>query len=169
MIATAAQAMATFEHTDAAFAPDAPALAAAEPVLALIGPPRRRLRAATRQDHASDTPSRRGLFVGRRAEPTITSGQIRGTTEDRPMAIQRRCPQGDVGGPRRMDLVGGHDLMFRFLNGDQRAKLVGFRDLALANRRGVRLEDAQHFVGRVRVAAPDPRPRLVDDTLYERP
>src|SRR5258707_7425001 len=64
MVATAAQAMATFEHTDAAFAPDAPALAAAEPVLALIGPPRRRLRAATRQDHASDTPSRGSLFVG---------------------------------------------------------------------------------------------------------
>src|SRR3989442_2186467 len=55
MVATAAQAMATFEHTDAAFAPDAPALAAAEPVLALIGTPRGRLGAATRQDHASDT------------------------------------------------------------------------------------------------------------------
>src|SRR5260370_40653841 len=48
MIATAAQAMATFEHTDAAFAPDAPALAAAEPGLAVIGPPRRRLSDATR-------------------------------------------------------------------------------------------------------------------------
>jgi hypothetical protein len=135
-------------------------LAATEPVLALIGPPRRRLRAATRQDHASDTPSRGGLFVGRRAEPAITSGQIRCTTEDRLMLIQRRCLQGDVGGPRRMDLVGGHDLMFGFLNGHQVSELVRFRDLALANRRGVQFEDTQDFVGDMNIAAQKARPSL---------
>src|ERR1700680_112090 len=99
MVATAAKAMATFEHTDAAFAPDAPALAAAEPVLALIGTPRGRLGTATRQDHASDTAVGGGLFVGRRAEGAIAGGQIRRAAEDRLMPIQRRRPQGDVGRP----------------------------------------------------------------------
>ena len=65
MVATAAQAVATFEHTDAAFASDAPALAAAKPVLTLIGAPRGGLGAATRQDHASDPAVGGGLFVGR--------------------------------------------------------------------------------------------------------
>src|ERR1700730_14262323 len=82
MVATAAQAVTTFEHTDATFAADAPALAATEPVLALICAPRGRLGAATRQDHASDTAVGGGLFVGRRAEAAITGDQIRGTTED---------------------------------------------------------------------------------------
>src|SRR2546425_7350711 len=104
MIATAAQAMATFEHTDATFASDTPALTAAEPVLTLIGAPRRRLGAAPRQDHASDPAVGGSLFVGRRAEPAIAGGEIRCAIEDRLMAIQRRCPQRDIGRPPRMDL-----------------------------------------------------------------
>ena len=50
-----------------------------------------------------------------------------------------------------MDLVGSHDLMFGFLNGHQVPELVRFRDLAFADRRGVRFEEAQDFVGNVRV------------------
>ena len=46
MVATAAQAMTSFEHTDAAFAADAPALPATEPSLPFMRAPRRRLRAA---------------------------------------------------------------------------------------------------------------------------
>ena len=88
MVATAPQAMSSFEHTDAAFASDAPALAAAEPALTLIGAPRRRLGAATRQDHASDTAVNRRLFVAGRAEAAIASGQIRRAAEDRLMPIQ---------------------------------------------------------------------------------
>src|SRR5947199_9916250 len=55
MVATAAQSMATFEHTDAAFAPDAPALATAEPMLALISTSRGRLGAAAGQDQHPGT------------------------------------------------------------------------------------------------------------------
>ena len=114
----------------------------------------------TRQDHASDTAVSGGPFVGRRTEAAITGGQIRSTTEDRLMSIQRRCPQRDVGWPRRMDLVGGHDLMFGFLNGHQVPELVRFRDLTFADRHGVPFEEAENFVGHVRVPAQHPRPRL---------
>ena len=50
MVATASQSMSSFEHTDAAFAADAPALAATEPALAFVRAPRRRIsgRAAAR-------------------------------------------------------------------------------------------------------------------------
>ena len=61
-----------------------------------------------------------------------------------------------------MNLEGGHDLMFRFLNGHQVPELVRFRDLAFADRRRVRFEEAQDFVGDVRVSAEDPRARLLD-------
>src|SRR5438105_4413369 len=53
MVATAAQTVSTFEHTDAAFAPDAPPLSTAEPALTLKGTSRGRFRATPRQDDAS--------------------------------------------------------------------------------------------------------------------
>src|SRR2546425_4150206 len=169
MVATAVESMAAFEHADPAFTADAPALPAAEPTLTLERPARGRLRPATRQDHATDTTVRRRLFIGRGAETAIARGEVRCAAEDRLMSIQRHRPQGDIGRSLRVPVVARNDLMFRFLNGDQFAELVGFRDLAFANGLGVRFEDAQHFVGDVGIAAQDARPRLVDDTLHERP
>jgi hypothetical protein len=96
------------------------------------GAPRRRFRAASRQDHASDAAGRRGLFIGRRTETSIAGSQVRRATKDRLMPIQCRRPQSDIGRSRRMHLVGRDDLMFRFLNGDQFPELVGFGDLAFA-------------------------------------
>src|SRR5258708_4295497 len=77
MVATAAQTMTTFEHTDATFAPDAPALPATEPALTFMGAPRRRFGAGPRQDHASHAAVHRRLFVAGRAEPPVARGQIR--------------------------------------------------------------------------------------------
>src|SRR5712692_4798160 len=45
------QSMALFEHTEQAFAPDTPSLAASEPAWTFIRAPRGRLGAAPRQDH----------------------------------------------------------------------------------------------------------------------
>src|SRR5207244_10723045 len=81
-IATAAQAMSTFEHADAAFAADAPALPAPEPALTFIGAPGRRLGADARQDHASHPAVHRCLFVPGRAETAVAGGQIRPTAEN---------------------------------------------------------------------------------------
>ena len=111
MVATAAQAVTTREHTDATFAPDAPALPAAEPALTFMGAPRRRLGAGPRQDHPSHAAVHRRLFVAGRAETAVARGQIRRAPEDRLRPIQRRGPQRDVGRPSRMNFEGGHDLM----------------------------------------------------------
>src|SRR3989442_1040850 len=96
MIATVVESMSTFEHTDAAFAPDAPALPPTEPALMFMRAPRRRLRPAPRQDHPSHATINRRLLVRRRAETAIASGQIRRAAEDGLMPIQRRRPQRDV-------------------------------------------------------------------------
>src|SRR5919106_4530228 len=125
MVATAVEAMSAFEHTDAAFTADAPSLSPTKPALVFVGAPRGRLRPLSRQNHASDAPFSRGTFVGRRAEAAIACGQVRCAAKDRLMAIQRRRPQGHVSRSSRVHLVGRNDLMFRFLNRDQLAKLVG--------------------------------------------
>src|SRR5258708_11851583 len=105
MIATAAQAMATFEHTDATFTADAPPLPATEPALTFERAPRWRLRATARQHHATDAAAGRGLFIGRGAEAPIAGGEIRGAAEDHLMPIHRRRPPGDVGRSSRMELL----------------------------------------------------------------
>jgi len=56
------------------------------------------------------------------------------------VAIQGGRPQCDVGWPLRMNVVCTNDLMFRFLNGDELAELVRFRNLALVNRLSMRFE-----------------------------
>jgi len=77
MVATAAQAMATFEHTDAAFRADAPPLAATEPALVFIRAARRRFRASARQDHTSNATLDGGSFITSGCESPITGGQVR--------------------------------------------------------------------------------------------
>src|SRR5215211_4368439 len=124
MIATAAQAMATFEHADAAFAADAPPLPATEPALTFIRAPWRGLRPASGQDHTAHATFSRCVFVGRRTAAAIARGQIRRAAEDRLMPIQCCRPQGDVGRSLGVDVVAGDDLMFRFLNGHELAELV---------------------------------------------
>ena len=52
-----------------------------------------------------------------------------------------------------MNLEGGHDLMFRFLNRHQVPEFVRFRDLPFADRHRVPFEEAEDFAGDVRVAA----------------
>ena len=90
MIPTAAQSMSTFEHTDPAFTPDAPPLAAAEPALAFMGAPRGRFRAAMRQDHPAYAAVGGGPFVGGRTEAAIAGREIRRAVEDRLVSVQGR-------------------------------------------------------------------------------
>ena len=88
MVATAVESVSPFEHTDAAFAADAPPLPATEPALVFIRASRGRLRAAPRQDHAPDASVRGGPFVGGRAEAAIGSRDIRCAAKDHLMPIE---------------------------------------------------------------------------------
>ena len=106
MVATASQSMPSFDHADAPFAADAPALPAPKPALPFIRASRRRLRPAPRQDDASHAAVGGRLFVGRGAEAAIAGRQIRRAAEDRLMAVQGRRPQRHIRGAPRVHLVG---------------------------------------------------------------
>src|SRR5215207_11707861 len=168
MVATASQPMTSLQDTDAPFAPDAPALTAAEPGLTFVRASRRRFGSTARQDDASHAAVGGGVFVGRRAEAPIARGKIRRAREDGLMSVQGWRPHRDVSWTTRVHLVGRDDLLFRFLNRDQVPKLVRLRDLALPNRRGMRFEDTEDLVRDMRVAAHPPCPRLRDGALDER-
>jgi len=150
MVATAPQAVPLFDHTDAAFAADAPALAAPKPSLSLMGAPRRRFAARPGQDDASDAARHGRVFILGRGEAAIARGNVRCATKHRDVPIERGDPQRHVRGPRRMDLVRSNDLMLGFLNRHELAEFRRLRDLPLPNGFGVRFEDAEDFVGRLR-------------------
>ena len=102
------------------------------------------------------------------AKPRSAAAMSGGAIKDRDMSIQRRRPQRHVGGPPVVDLVGGDDLMLGFLNRDELAEFGGLRDLAFPNGFRVRFEDAEHFVGHVRIAAEQAGASLLEDARHQR-
>ena len=83
MVTTAVESMSAFQHTDPAFAADAPPLSPTEPALALVRAPRGRLRATMRQHDSADVAVHRGPFVRRRAEAAIAGREIWCASKDR--------------------------------------------------------------------------------------
>src|SRR4029453_15782660 len=152
--------MPSFDHTDASFAAHAPALPTPEPSLPLMGAPRWRFSSGPRQDDALYSPHNGRLFVLRRREPPIASGDPWRTLKNRDVPIQRWRPQRRVGRPALVHLVGGNNLGFRFLNRHELSEFRGLCDLPFPNRLGVRLKYAEHFVGHVDVAAEETCARL---------
>src|SRR5258708_37887206 len=143
MIATASKTMSSLEHTDRSFAPNTPALSATEPAVPFVRASRGRLPSRSRQDDTPNTASERRLFILGGGKATIRSGDIWRAAEDLDVSIERRRPQCHVRRSRRMDGIGRDDLMLAFLDRDEFAKLRRFGDLALANRFGLLLKDAQ--------------------------
>src|SRR5919197_709557 len=168
MVATAVQSVASFQYADPSFRADTPSLAPTKPALTFMGAARRRLRPTPRQDHSSHTPLERVLFIARRTESAIAGREIRRPPKHLMMLIERARPQRDVRGPLRVHFVGGHDVVLRFLDRDQLAKLLRFGDLSFPDRFRVRFEDAQHFVRHMRVPTKDPHPRMSKDALDHR-
>src|SRR5688572_14084220 len=116
MVATTPQSMTAFNDANPPFAPDAPALTAPEPGLVFVRASRRRFGSTARQDDAPHAAVGGGLFVGRRAEAPVAGGEIRRAREDGLMSVQGWRPHRDVRWTTRVHLVGGDDLMLRFLN-----------------------------------------------------
>ena len=94
MIATASESMAPFDHADAPFTADTPALAAPEPGLPFVGPSARGLRPAPGEHDASHAAIGGRLFVGRGAEAAIARRQMRRAAEDGVVPIQAPASTG---------------------------------------------------------------------------
>ena len=134
MIPTASQAMPSLEHTDTAFAADAPALSAAKPPLSLIGAPRRGFPTGPRQHDAADAARQRRVFILGRGEAAVRRREIRRAAEDRHVPIERGCPQRHISGSCRVDFVRRDDLMLGFLNCHELAEFCGLRNFAFPDR-----------------------------------
>src|SRR5688500_1953567 len=128
MVATAPQSMPSFNDADAPFASDPPALPASEPGLTFVRASRRRLGPTARQDDASHAAVGGGLFVGRRAEAPIAGREIRRAREDGLVSVQGWRPHRDVRWTARVHVVGGDDLMLRFLNRHEVPEFVRLRN-----------------------------------------
>src|SRR4029453_5728089 len=105
--------MPSFDHADASFAAHAPALPTPEPSLPLMGAPRWRFSSGPRQDDALYSPHNGRLFVLRRREPPIASGDPWRTLKNRDVPIQRWRPQRRAGRPAPVPLVGGNNPVLR--------------------------------------------------------
>jgi len=81
------------------------------------------------------------------------------------MLLQTSFQQGGVGRSLFTHLEMCHDLVFRLLNQDQFAKLVGLVRLAFADHLGVRLEDAEQLSLGLGVATEHPLPCLAQHLL----
>jgi hypothetical protein len=112
-IETSSQTMPSFDHTDASFAADTPALSAPEPALPLVDAPSWCFPPRPGQDDPSHPAGDRRLFVLRRRESPIAGRELRRTVEDRDVAIQRRRPQGRVGRTTVVHVVRGDNLVLR--------------------------------------------------------
>src|SRR5437867_893540 len=88
-IATALEAVAALQDTDAALAADPPALPAPGPALPFVRAPGRRPRLQLRQDDPSHAAHRGGALVGRGAEAAIGGRQCRRAAEDLLVGVQR--------------------------------------------------------------------------------
>ena len=130
VIATASETMSPFDHADAPFAADAPALATPKPPVAFIRAPGRGFRPSSWEDDPAHAAIRGGLFVGGGAEAAIAGREMRRSAEGL-VPIQGRSPQRDVGWSPGMDLVGGDDLMFRLLVVTKLPNSFGFEILPL--------------------------------------
>src|SRR2546426_22398 len=78
------------------------------------------------------------------------------------VALEGRPPQLAVRHAHRTDRVVGDELVLGLLDLHELAELRELARLALADRFGVRLDEAQDFVGIVNVPRQDPGPRLLN-------
>lgn len=101
VIATAAQAVPTFDHTNPAFAADAPALAATKPALAFMRAAGRCLATGPRQDDTSDAALHGRRFVRCRSKAAIARREVRGTVKQRQVPIEGRHTHSVLSAGRR--------------------------------------------------------------------
>ena len=104
-VATAVQAVATFEQTDTTLAAGAPLLGVAEPAFLLEPLTLRALGGAIGDGDSFDAAGLRGEFIALREEGGISGDQIRHATQELLMDIERRqatdrCPRDARRRPR---------------------------------------------------------------------
>src|SRR5256886_15202009 len=145
--------MTTLERADPSFAPRAPAERRA-------GNPRALLAGLPRQHDVPDPAVLRRAFIRARGEAAVGDGELRGAIEERHVTIQGGRPEGALRLAALTHRVVGDELRLGLLDLHEPPKLGGLRQLALSENLRVRLEETDHLVRVVRIAAEHAGARL---------
>src|SRR5713101_2180485 len=169
MVATAVQLVAPFQPTDAPFDPGPPVTTPLKPALALVGLAPRRLAARFGQHHAPHTPPHGRLFIGRAGHLAVANQQPRRTPESADVLLQTGDQLRRVIGIAREHRIATDDGALDLVQPHHAPELGWLAYFALADNRGMRLEDAHQLLScRYLVAVDDPPPGLADDLLHTR-
>src|SRR5947209_7032157 len=153
VVPAAPEPMTTLERADPSFAPRAPAERRA-------GNPRALLAGLPRQHDVPDPAVLRRAFIRARGEAAVGDGELRGAIEERHVAIQGGFPEGALRLAALTHRVVGDELRLGLLDLHEPPKLGGLRQLALSENLRVRLEETDHLVRVVRIAAEHAGARL---------
>src|SRR6266851_4088101 len=156
------------QSADGGFHPGPPAQPSPKPALLLLLGPLRRKPSARRQRHLLYSQGFGLALVLGREKPAIAGRHRRHSPEARLMLLQGRHPGRAIVRIAPQNLVTAHDAVFHLVDPHQPTKLVGLIRFAVADDYGVGLEQTQHFVLRVAVAAQHPLLRLSDHLLEQR-
>src|ERR1700736_6771762 len=167
-ITAARQTVAALEHADASLAADSPPLPAAKPALPLLGRLLGLQFAERRNAHFFDPLLLGCALVGGRPKAPVCGQQMRRPAKGADVGLNRRHYQRLVLRTLVVYLIIDHVLILGFLDLEQLAKFGRLGRFTLANRFGVRLEQAEELVGIMRVIVKDARLSLGNYAVDQR-
>src|SRR5450759_3763381 len=152
--------MSSFEHAYSTLRPGPPLLPSTKPTLVLKTFPFATcgFLVGHRQPPHPQRLSR--FLVLARIKSRIGGHHARDSSQSLLVHLDRGQQQSRICRPLGIHLKVSHDLVFRFLDLDQLAKLVGLARFPFANNFRVRLEHAHDLFPRLRVSCENPHPRL---------
>src|SRR4029077_3504832 len=159
-IEATSQPMSSFEHADSTLRTGSPLLPATKPTLVLEKLPVTTCGVLVGHRHPPHPQRLSRFLVLARIKSRIGGHQTRDSSQSLSVRLDRGQQQSRIRRPLGIHLKVGYDLVLRFLDLDQLAKLVGLARFPLANNFRVRLEHAHDLFPRLRVSCENPYPRL---------
>src|SRR5882672_1747588 len=155
-IEATSQSVSSFEHANSALRTGSPLLSFTKPTLVLKKFPLATGGFLVGHRHPPHPQRLSRFLVLARIKSRIGSHRARDSSQSLLVHLDRRQQQSRVRRTLGKHLEVGYDLVFRFLNLDQLAKLVGLARFPFANDFRVRFEHAHDLSRRLRLACEDP-------------
>src|SRR6266567_3067471 len=150
--------MSSFEHADSSLRPGPPLLPSPKPTLALKTFPFATCGFLVGHRHPPHALRLPRFLVLARIKSRIGGHHARDSSQSLLVHLERGQQQSRICRPLGIHLKVSYDLVFRFLDLDQLAKLVGLARFPFANNFRVRFEHAHDLSWRLRVSCDCARP-----------
>src|SRR5207249_4059472 len=158
-VQTGIQAVSSFEHADSSLRPGPPLLPSPKPTLVLKTFPFATCGFLIGHRHPPHPQRLTRFLVLARIKSRIGGHHARSSSQSRLVHLQRGQQQRRICRPLGIHLKVSYDLVFRFLDLDQLAKLVGLARFPFANDFRVRFEHAHDLSRRLRISCENSYPR----------